>query len=76
MRGVRVVAAVWACVAGAGGPAFAQKTIDLGAPAGRARLEAAAPGGRAGAWIYHGDLTGDYWRKELIVGSPDESSGR
>lgn len=76
MSGRRVAAVICPCASVLTGTAAAQKTIDLGSPAGRLILDGAVAGARAGAWVYHGDLTGDYWRKELIVGSPDEASRR
>jgi hypothetical protein len=45
--------------------------VDLGTTTGRQVIEGAVAGGHAGAWIHIGDLTGDYFNKELIVGTPD-----
>lgn len=55
--------------------AYAQ-TIDLASSPGRWMLDGAVAGARAGAWIVAGDLTGDFWTRELIVGSPDENAAR
>ncbi len=72
LRRATYVVACW-CVSA--GMASAQM-VDLSSSAGRRTLEGTAAGGRAAAWLAVGDLTGDYWIKELVVGSPDEGSGR
>ena len=66
---------IFVCWCAAAGIASAQM-IDLSSSAGRRMVDGAAAGGRAGAWLTVGDLTGDYWIKELVVGSPDEGAGR
>jgi hypothetical protein len=50
--------------------------VDLNSAAGRQMAHGAKPDSRSGGSLHAGDLTGDYYNKELVIGSPEEDSGR
>ncbi len=75
MTGARPATQFLACWLAAAGVAAAQ-TVDLQSAPGRRTIDGHVAGAAVGSWLHTGDLTGDYWTKELIVGSPDEASGR
>lgn len=75
MKGTRPATPFLLCWLMATGIAAAQ-TVDLQSGQGRRTIDGHVAGARAGSRLHVGDLTGDYWTKELIVGVPDDASGR
>jgi hypothetical protein len=74
MNHVRLVALLTGMLLAA--PLASAQTIDLNTAPGRQVGDGASAGGRAGTSLHAGDLTGDFYNKELIIGSPGESSER
>jgi hypothetical protein len=75
MKGMRPATQFLACWLVFGAAGWAQ-TIDLSRSEGRWMLDGASASVRFGAWLHVGDLTGDFDNKELIVGSPGDTSDR
>jgi hypothetical protein len=77
MKGMRPATQFLGCCVLAAGVASAQTpTIDLRASAGRVLIDGHVAGAALGASVHHGDVTGDFWSKELLLGTPGENGSR